>query len=116
MTVFDHPAFDNHETVVFAQDRSAGLRAVIALHSTVLGPATGGCRIWQYPSEEAALRDALRLSRGMTFKNAAAGLRLGGGKAVILLEPDQQKTPELMRAFGRAVGHLFALVSRNRRL
>lgn len=106
MTVFDHPAFDNHETVVFAQDRSAGLRAVIALHSTVLGPATGGCRIWQYPSEEAALRDALRLSRGMTFKNAAAGLRLGGGKAVILLGPDQQKTPELMRAFGRAVERL----------
>lgn len=106
MTIFDHPEFDDHETVVFARDRETGLRAVIAIHSTDLGPAVGGCRVWTYETEAEGLRDVLRLSRGMTFKNAAAGLPLGGGKAVIMLAPGQQKTPELMRAFGRAVDRL----------
>ncbi|WP_180899045.1 Leu/Phe/Val dehydrogenase [Martelella soudanensis] len=106
MSIFEHQDFDNHETVVFARDQASGLRAIIALHSTRLGPATGGCRLWAYDSEADALKDALRLSRGMSFKNAAAGLNLGGGKGVIMLEPGQSKTPELMRAFGRAVERL----------
>lgn len=106
MTIFDHPDFDDHETVVFARDRQTGLRAAIAIHSTELGPAVGGCRVWTYETEAEGLRDVLRLSRGMTFKNAAAGLPLGGGKAVIMLAPGQRKTPELMRAFGRAVDRL----------
>lgn len=106
MSIFAHQDFDNHETVVFVRDQASGLRAIIALHSTRLGPATGGCRLWAYDSEADALKDALRLSRGMSFKNAAAGLNLGGGKGVIMLEPGQVKTPELMRAFGRAVERL----------
>lgn len=106
MTVFQHLDFDAHETVVFAHDEPSGLNAIIAIHSSALGPAAGGCRVWTYPTEGAGLADALRLSRGMTFKNAAAGLDLGGGKAVIMLAEGQKKTPELMRAFGRAVERL----------
>ncbi|GGH35601.1 leucine dehydrogenase [Cribrihabitans marinus] len=92
-----------HEQVVRIEDPESGLRAIIAVHSTQLGPAAGGVRMRPYSSPEAALEDALRLSRGMTFKNAAAGLPLGGGKAVIDADPARQKTPEMLRAFGRAV-------------
>jgi leucine dehydrogenase len=106
MTVFSQPDFDGHERVVFAHDAASGLKAIIAVHSTKLGPAAGGCRMWPYASQEEALADALRLSRGMTFKNAVAGLDLGGGKAVIIADPRTQKTTELMRAFGRAVNDL----------
>lgn len=80
MTVFQHLDFDAHETVVFAHDEPSGLNAIIAIHSSALGPAAGGCRVWTYPTEGAALADALRLSRGMTFKNAAAGLTLAGAR------------------------------------
>lgn len=106
MDVFAHREFDSHENVVFAHDRATGLRAIVAIHSTRLGPATGGCRVWRYSTNSLALEDALRLSRGMTYKNAIAGLDLGGGKAVILLGEGQSKSPELMRAFGRAVEQL----------
>ncbi len=106
MTVFDHPEFDHHETIQFVDEPSAGLRAVIAIHSTALGPAAGGCRFWHYASSADAVTDVLRLSRGMTYKNAIAGLPFGGGKAVILAADLQQKSPELFRALGRAVESL----------
>ncbi|WP_367198263.1 Glu/Leu/Phe/Val dehydrogenase [Amorphus sp. 3PC139-8] len=104
--VFDHPAFDDHEQVVFCSDAENGLTAIIAIHDTSLGPALGGCRMWSYPSSSDAVTDALRLSRGMTYKNALAGLDLGGGKAVILGDPRRDKTPALMTAFGRKVAAL----------
>lgn len=103
MDVSTHPDYQRHENVVFANDPDSGLKAIIAIHSTVLGPAAGGCRIWSYASEMDAVADALRLSRGMTYKNAIAGLDLGGGKSVIMLQSGQQKTKAMMRAFGRAV-------------
>jgi leucine dehydrogenase len=95
-----------HEQVSFFQDKDSGLKAIIGIHSTILGPALGGCRMWNYADEAAALRDVLRLSRGMTYKAAVANLRLGGGKAVIIGDSRTQKTPELMKAFGRAVEYL----------
>ena len=104
--VFDHPDFDAHEEVVFAHDPATGLRAIIAIHDTTLGPALGGCRIRDYASDDAALADVLRLSRGMSYKAALAGLPLGGGKAVILTAPGRPKTPAMMRAMGRAVERL----------
>ncbi|MEM8878241.1 MAG: Glu/Leu/Phe/Val dehydrogenase dimerization domain-containing protein [Pseudomonadota bacterium] len=103
--VFSHPEFDTHQTIQFVSDAASGLRAIIAVHDTTLGPALGGCRRWRYDTEQDALTDVLRLSAGMTLKNAAAGLDLGGGKAVILsdgLEP----SPDMWRAFGQAVDHL----------
>ncbi len=103
MVVFSHPEFRDHEEVRFLHDARSGLRAVIAIHSTLLGPALGGCRMWPYASEAEALSDALRLSWAMTLKAAMAGLRLGGGKSVILGDPKRDKTPELLRAFGREV-------------
>ena len=106
MAVFDHTEFDNHESLHFINDTSSGLRAVIAVHSTALGPAAGGCRRWSYASDADALTDALRLSRGMTYKNAVAELPFGGGKAVILASDDAAKSPELLTAFGRAVDSL----------
>lgn len=106
MQVFTHTDFDDHEQVVFARDAAAGLTAIIAVHSTALGPALGGCRIWKYAAEGDALTDALRLSRGMTYKAALAGLALGGGKSVILADARSEKTPEMMRAMGRAVERL----------
>ncbi|TDE12992.1 Glu/Leu/Phe/Val dehydrogenase dimerization domain-containing protein [Jiangella asiatica] len=90
-----------HEQVVFCHDAGSGLRAIIALHSTALGPALGGTRFYPYESEEAALDDVLRLSRGMTYKNALAGLDHGGGKAVIIGDPDLDKSETLLRAYGR---------------
>ncbi len=92
-----------HEQVVFCRDDSSGLRAIIAIHDTTLGPALGGCRMWAYDSEEDALRDVLRLSRGMTYKASAAGLNLGGGKAVIIGDSKTDKSEELFRVFGRFV-------------
>jgi leucine dehydrogenase len=101
--VFDHPDFDAHEQIVFTHDPDSGLRAIIAVHDTTLGPALGGCRIWDYADEDTALADVLRLSRGMSYKAALAGLPLGGGKAVVITAPDRPKTPAMMRAMGRAV-------------
>ncbi|PWU16686.1 MAG: leucine dehydrogenase [Bdellovibrio sp.] len=95
-----------HEQVVFCNDKSVGLKAIIAVHNTALGPALGGTRMWNYNNEEDALIDVLRLSRGMTYKAAAAGLNLGGGKAVILGDAKTQKTEALFRAFGQFVNSL----------
>lgn len=103
MTVFSAGDFADHEQVVFVTDEPSGLRAIIAIHNTVLGPALGGCRMYPYASEAEALRDVLRLSRGMTFKAAAANLQLGGGKAVIIGDPRTQKTTALLQAMGTAV-------------
>ncbi|RST31154.1 Glu/Leu/Phe/Val dehydrogenase [Sphingomonas ginkgonis] len=100
------PDFDAHEDVHFFTDEKTGLKAIIAIHSTHLGPAGGGCRFWHYGDEAEALTDALRLSRGMSYKNAMAGLRMGGGKGVILAPTDRDKPAELMAAFGRAVNSL----------
>jgi leucine dehydrogenase len=103
MNVFDLMSTHSHEQVVFCQDRDAGLRAIIAIHDTTLGPSLGGTRMWPYKTEEEALADVLRLSRGMTYKAAAAGLNLGGGKAVIIGDPAKDKREMLFRAFGRFV-------------
>ena len=100
------PDFDDHEVVHFVHDDKSGLTAIIALHSTHLGPAAGGTRFWHYAEPGAAMRDALRLSRGMSYKNAMAGLPMGGGKAVILAGEDRRKTPEMLAAFGKAVDGL----------
>jgi len=106
MPVFDHPEFDHHQQIVYGSDDASGLRAIIAIHDTHLGPALGGLRIFPYASEEEALTDVLRLSRGMTYKSALADLPLGGGKAVIIADPRRDKTPELLRAMGRLVDGL----------
>ncbi|WP_338425025.1 Glu/Leu/Phe/Val family dehydrogenase [Sphingopyxis kveilinensis] len=104
--VWDFADFDDHEHVHMFRDRASGLTAVIAVHSTHLGPGAGGVRYWHYPQRAAAITDALRLSRGMSYKNAMAGLPMGGGKGVILADEGQAKTPELLAAFGRAVESL----------
>ncbi len=101
--IFEHRAFDHHERVSFVVDERAGLRAIIAIHSSVRGPAAGGCRMWDYASSANALTDALRLSRGMSLKNAAADLPLGGGKAVIMRPKGTFDRRRLMEAFGDAV-------------
>jgi leucine dehydrogenase len=106
MGVFEHAEFDNHESLHFFHDEASGLQAIIAVHSTALGPAAGGCRRWVYTSNADALTDALRLSRGMTYKNAVAGLKFGGGKAVILGNDRAPKSAALFTAFGRAVDSL----------
>ena len=106
MALFDHHEGDNHEQILFCQDTPSGLRAIVAIHDTTLGPALGGCRMWPYASEEEALTDALRLSRGMTYKSALAGLPFGGGKSVIIGDPRSMKSPELFRAMGRCVDSL----------
>ena len=104
--VFSSPAFAGHEQVVFGHDPETGLRAIVAVHSTVLGPALGGCRFYPYGDDAAALRDVLRLSEGMTAKAALAGLNLGGGKAVIIGRPAVDHSEALLRAFGRLVDRL----------
>ena len=104
--VFGQLSFDDHEQIVFCNDKDTGLKAIIGIHNTVLGPALGGTRMWQYNSEWDALNDVLRLSRGMTFKSAITGLNLGGGKAVIIGDAKTQKTPELMLKFGEFVHSL----------
>jgi leucine dehydrogenase len=103
LRIFTLPDYADHEQVVFASDPDAGLRAIIALHSTLRGPAIGGCRVREYDSEQDALEDVLRLSRGMTMKAAVADVPFGGGKMVVLLQPGQRKTPALMEAVGRAI-------------
>ena len=95
-----------HELIVFAHDKSVGLKAIIAIHSTVLGPALGGTRFWNYASEDEALFDVLRLSRGMTLKNAAAGLKHGGGKAVIIGDPEKLKSREFFHVYGKFIDTL----------
>ena len=105
-TPWGYPDFDAHEALHFVTDEASGLRAIIAVHSTHLGPAAGGSRFWHYADDSEALTDALRLSRGMSYKNAMAGLPLGGGKTVILADEDRTKTPELLAAFGEAVDSL----------
>jgi leucine dehydrogenase len=103
---WDYPDFDDHEIVHFVTDRETGLNAVICVHSTHLGPGAGGVRFWHYAQSADAVRDALRLSRGMSFKNAMAGLALGGGKAVILADAKKTKTSGMLAAYGRAVERL----------
>lgn len=106
LSVFSHPEFQGHEKISFFHDEATGLKAIIAIHNTNLGPALGGCRMWAYASDEEAVRDVLRLSRGMTYKAAITGLPLGGGKSVIIGDSRKDKTPEMMRAMGRAVDSL----------
>lgn len=106
MGVFEVIGADTHEEVVLGRDPITGLETIIAVHSTILGPALGGIRFFPYPSREAALDDVLRLSEAMTYKSAAAGLALGGGKAVIIGDPATDKTPAMLRSFGAMVDHL----------
>jgi len=106
MKIFEAISKYGHEQIVLCHDEATNLRAVIAIHNTILGPALGGCRMWPFESEEEAIFDAIRLSRGMTYKNAAAGLNLGGGKAVIIGDPNKDKSEALFRAFGRFVHSL----------
>ena len=100
---------NSHEQVIYCNDPSVGLKAIIAMHSTVLGPATGGCRMWAYASEQEALTDVLRLSKGMTYKAAISGLNWGGGKAVIIASPGDSKTaknPAMLERFGEYIDRL----------
>lgn len=103
MTIFDEISGKDHEQIVFCSDKKVGLKAIIAIHNTSLGPALGGCRMWTYANDSEALRDVLRLSRGMTYKAAIAGLNLGGGKAVIIGDPNTEKTESLFRTYGRFI-------------
>ncbi|MFT4994680.1 MAG: leucine dehydrogenase [Paraglaciecola sp.] len=106
MSIFEHKEFDQHEHVAFCHDQASGLKAIIAVHNTNLGPSLGGCRMWPYVSDEDALNDVLRLSKGMTYKAAMADLPQGGGKAVIIGDPRSQKTPQMMAAMGAFVDSL----------
>jgi len=106
MAFWTEPDYDEHELVELVHDRGSGLVAIVAIHSSHLGPAAGGTRFWHYPKPDGAMRDALRLSRGMSYKNAMAGLPMGGGKAVVMLEMDGAKTPEMLAAFGDAIDAL----------
>ncbi|RRN73098.1 Glu/Leu/Phe/Val dehydrogenase [Peribacillus simplex] len=103
MEIFKYLEKYDYEQLLFCQDKQSGLKAIIAIHDTTLGPALGGTRMWTYASEEDAIEDALRLSKGMTYKNAAAGLNLGGGKTVIIGDPRKDKNEEMFRAFGRYI-------------
>ena len=100
------PDFDEHEEIHFVTDAKSGLKAIVAVHSTHLGPAAGGVRFWHYAKDSEALTDALRLSRGMSYKNAMAGLPLGGGKSVLLADANRTKAPDMLHAFGKAVDGL----------
>lgn len=104
--MFDHPDYDGHERLLFACDASSGLRALVAIHSSALGPAFGGCRMYPYPEEAQAVADVLRLSKGMTYKAAICSLPYGGGKSVIIGDPRRDKTPSLLHAMGRLVESL----------
>jgi leucine dehydrogenase len=106
MTVFDNREYDNHEQVLFFRDEEAGLFSIIAIHDTTLGPAAGGCRMWPYASFDEALTDALRLSKAMSYKNALAGLPLGGGKSVIIGNPNSEKNEKLLTCFASFVQRL----------
>lgn len=106
MSVLEHPAFDNHENLAFFFDEITQLKVIIAIHNTTLGPAVGGCRMWSYDSETQAIGDVLRLSKGMTYKNAMANLPFGGGKAVIMSQQHLGTRENIFRAFGRMVHQL----------
>jgi len=106
MSVFAMPDYDNHEQVVFFHDKETDLKAIVAIHDTTLGPSLGGTRMFPYSSEDEALTDVLRLSKGMTYKSALAGLKLGGGKSVIIGDPKTEKTQEKLAAFGRMLNRL----------
>jgi leucine dehydrogenase len=106
MSIFKEMDFYGHEQLVFGRDEKTGLKTIIAIHDTTLGPASGGTRFWDYATEEDALYDVLRLSRGMSLKNAAAGLKLGGGKAVIIGNPQKLKSADFFHAYGRIVESL----------
>jgi leucine dehydrogenase len=106
VNIFEQMNFDQHETVMFCNDKTTGLKAIIAIHNTVLGPALGGCRFYPYATDGDALTDALRLSKGMTYKASVAGLNLGGGKSVIIGDPKKLGYEALLRAFGRFVNSL----------
>lgn len=103
MKIFDYMEKYDYEQLVMCQDKESGLKAIICIHDTTLGPALGGMRMWTYASEEEAIEDALRLGRGMTYKNAAAGLNLGGGKTVIIGDPRKDKNEAMFRALGRFI-------------
>ncbi|WP_053219274.1 branched-chain amino acid dehydrogenase [Virgibacillus senegalensis] len=103
MEIFKYMESYDYEQLLFCQDEQSGLKAIVAIHDTTLGPALGGTRMWTYDSEEAAITDALRLAKGMTYKNAAAGLNLGGGKTVIIGDPKKDKNEAMFRAFGRFI-------------
>ena len=104
--VFGQASFNEHEQIVFCHDKDTGLKAIIGIHNTVLGPALGGTRMWNYANEWEALNDVLRLSRGMTYKSAISGLNLGGGKAVIIGDAKTDKSPEMMTRFGQFIHSL----------
>jgi len=106
MDIFSHPSYDNHEQVLFVSDKQSGLKGIIAIHNTVLGPAAGGCRMYPYNTVNDALTDVLRLSRGMTMKNSAAGLPLGGGKCVIIADPTISSKEALLRSMAQQVQRL----------
>ncbi len=106
MSVFSHIDFDHHEQVVYGHDKTSGLKAIIAIHNSNLGPALGGCRMWPYANDDEALRDVLGLSRGMTYKSALANLPLGGGKSVIIGDPHTGKSTALFQAMGDFVESL----------
>ena len=106
MGVFDSIGIETHESVHFGHDDETGLRAIVAIHSTVLGPSLGGTRFYPYENEDEALTDVLRLAKGMTYKAACAGLAQGGGKAVIIGDPETLGTDALFRAYGRFIDGL----------
>ncbi len=106
MAVFKDSAFDDHERVIFCRDAQTGLKAIIAIHSTALGPAAGGTRLWAYESDDVALHDVLRLSHAMSYKNAMAGLKFGGGKAVIIMTPDFDGTDALYEKYAGFIDQL----------
>lgn len=106
MKIFEYMNKYDYEQLIFCNDEASGLKAIIAIHDTTLGPALGGARMWSYATEDEAIEDALRLARGMTYKNAAAGLNLGGGKTVIIGDPFQDKNEEMFRALGRFIQSL----------
>ena len=106
MDIHQYMSQHGHEQLIFCSDPSVGLKGFIAIHDTTLGPAVGGVRIWPHQSEEEAVLDVLRLSRAMTYKSAAAGLSLGGGKALIMANPEKDKSEGLLRAYGRYVDTL----------
>ena len=104
--MFSHPDYDCHEALLFERDPASGLRALIAIHDTTLGPAFGGCRMYPYASEQHATTDVLRLSRGMTYKAAICELPYGGAKSVIIADPRRDKMPALLYAMGRIIERL----------
>ena len=108
-TIFDLMETHDYENILFCQEKTLGLKAIIVIHDTTLGPAAGGIRMWPYQNEQDAIQDAVRLARGMTYKNAAAGLPFGGGKCVIIGDPKKDKTEGLLRAMGRFIHRLNGL-------